>query len=77
MHMGLFAVTCQEMMQHYLSGWCLVAILVMTRVKNCSGGRMTAVSCHIAHVTDRQIVFRLGHGIVGHFLCLDVGRFMI
>lgn len=68
MHMGLFAVICQKVMQRHLSRLCQVAAVVKTQVKNCSGAKMTAVSCHIAHVTDSKSVFELEHGIVGHLI---------
>lgn len=76
MHTGHFASTCQEMRQCHLSGWCQMAVLVTTQVKNCSGARMTAVCCHSSHVTDNQFVFGLENGIVGHFLLLGSARFM-
>lgn len=68
-HRGLFAVTHQEIMQRHLS--------VAAQVKNCSGGRMTAVSCHIADVTDSRFVLGLKHDIVAHFVILCIAGFMM
>lgn len=38
---------------------------------------MTAVSCHIAHVTDSQFVFWLECGTVGRVLFLGCAGFMM